>query len=92
MRSFLLSLAVFSTIAITPAFALQADDTMQAWKGASDRERADLLKQLLGDQSSGNPRLSRCMTETSATPGHANLPIGEVAKACASAGKSEQPV
>ena len=93
MRTFLFPLVVVSSCAaIAPALALQATDTMQVWKKATEAERSTLLEQLLGKSAAGGAAVAKCMDATSTTPGHADLPIAEVAKACASVGKSEQPV
>ena len=92
MRRFLITIMLLSAYAmnITPASALQADDTMSAWRQASDKERSELLKQLDGGAEKAG--LRRCMDETSKTPGHVDLAIAEVAKACAAAGNADQPV
>ncbi len=93
MRRLLVTIILLSVSAmITPAFALQADDTMNAWKHSSEKEHSELLKQLFGNRSAGNAGLLKCMDETSNTPGHTDLNIGDVAKVCASAGKTDQPV
>ena len=93
MRPILLVSAMLLSCA-TPsaAFALQADDTMQAWKTASSDERAHLLEEILGRAAAARTATSRCMNETSMTPGHADLSIGEVAKVCAMPSKTDQPV
>ena len=75
---------------MAPALALQADDGMTAWKQATDAERSDLLEKLLGKDSNGLAKVSACINGASAEPGHAGLPIAEVAKACAS--KEDEPV
>lgn len=91
MRRFLIAGALLSASAVNaPAFALQSGDTMSAWTQASEAERSELLKQLFGDREKAG--LRTCMDETSRTPGHAELAIGEVAKVCASAGNAGQPV
>lgn len=93
MRSFLLlSALLLSGATLTPALALDAGDTMQAWKSATNEERAALLEALLGKGAAANAKVARCMTDTSNTPGHSDLPIGEVAKVCAASGNDEQPV
>ena len=92
MRRFLVTTFLLSAyfMIITPASALQADDTMNAWRQASEKERSELLKQLYGGAEKAG--LRRCMDETSRTPGHIDLAIADVAKACASAGNADQPV
>lgn len=75
--------------AVAPACALQASDTIQAWANASAKERADFLKQTIPSEAIRD-KVSRCITDASGISGHAGLPIGEVAKACATAG--DQPV
>lgn len=93
MRRLLVTIILLSVFAvIMPAFALQADDTMNAWKHSSEKEHSELLKQLFGDKDAGNAGLLKCMDETSKTPGHTDLSIGDVAKVCASAGNTDQPV
>ena len=72
-----------------PALALEPDAPMQAWKSASPDERAKVLEQILGKPGVG---VADCMDETSVAPGHAQLPITEVAKACASTKKAGQPI
>lgn len=68
----------------TPAFALSAGDTMQAWAGASAQDKDNLLRKL--DAASGGDtaraRVRSCLDDTSKTSGHSSLPISEVAKAC----------
>ena len=90
MRPLLFAVAAVGLIsAIVPAFALQANDTMQAWKNASAKDRADFLKQTITNEAIRD-KVSRCITDASGITGHGALPIGEVAKACATAG--DQPV
>ena len=91
MRRLLITVVLLSSAAM-PAFALQASDSMKVWKTSSDKERAELLEQILGKDGAQSAGVTKCMNETSQTPGHSDLPIGEVAKVCASSGKSEQPV
>ncbi|MCJ2069485.1 hypothetical protein MKK75_11900 [Methylobacterium sp. J-030] len=68
----------------TPAFALNAGDSMQDWAGASSADKETLLRKL--DAASGGDasreRVRSCLDDTSRATGHANLPISEVAKAC----------
>ena len=93
MRRLLITIVMLSSAAtVTPAFALQASDTMVAWKTASDKDRSELLEQILGKQTAASAGITKCMNETSMAPGHSDLPIGEVAKVCASSGKADQPV
>ena len=93
MRRLLITTILLSSSAmIAPAFALQADDTMAAWKHSTETERSEFLRQLFGEKDAGSAGLLKCMDETSKTPGHTDLAIGDVAKVCASAGKAEQPV
>lgn len=87
MRRVLLMISVLLSFApAAPASALEADDSMQAWKHASEAERSALLKKL-GFEGAN---VARCVDEASAIPGHSELPISEVAKACAS--QADQPV
>lgn len=81
-----LSITVVSLLVLgTPAFALSEGDTMQAWSGASSTEKDALLRTL--DAASGGDasrnRVRACLDETSSAAGHSNLPISDVAKACA---------
>lgn len=93
MRRSMVAVALLSWFTVaTPAFALNADDTMSSWKHASEKERSELLKQVLGERYGDDARILRCMDETSKTPGHTDLNIADVAKVCASAGNTEQPV
>lgn len=75
-----LALAVMAT----PVFALSAQDTMQAWMGASSADKDTLLRKL--DSVSGGEaareRVRSCLDDTAKTTGHSALPIAEVAKAC----------
>lgn len=90
MRRVLITILLLSSsAAVAPAFALQTDDVMSAWKASSEKERSDLLKQLFGDRESENARIRQCMDETSKIPGHTDLNIGDVAKVCATAGAGE---
>ena len=63
---------------------------MLAWKNASDVERSGLLEKLLGKEIAGSAKITDCMNAASAVPGHSDLPIAMVAKACAS--QADQPV
>ena len=93
MRRLLVTVVMLSSAAMLgPALALEASDTMKAWKNASDKDRSELLEQVIGKDAAQSAGVAKCMNETSVTPGHSDLPIGEVAKVCASSGKSEQPV
>lgn len=91
MRRLLITVVMLSSMT-APAFALQASDSMKVWKTSSDKERAELLEQILGKDGAQSAGVTRCMNETSQTPGHSDLPIGEVAKVCASSRNAEQPV
>ena len=93
MRSSMVAVVLLPWFSATaPAFALNADDTMSVWKHSSERERSELLKQVLGERYGDDARILKCMDETSKTPGHTDLNIADVAKVCASAGNTEQPV
>ena len=93
MRRLLITIVMLSFPAMTaPAFALQASDSMKVWKSSSDKERSELLEQILGKAGAQRAGVTKCMNETSQTPGHSDLPIGEVAKVCASSRNAEQPV
>lgn len=90
MRPLVFAVAIAGlAAAVAPACALQANDTMQAWKNASAKERADFLKQTIPNEAIRD-KVSRCITDAASITGHGALPIGEVAKACATAG--DQPV
>ena len=92
MRRLLITFVMLSSAAVvTPASALQANDTMNAWKSSSEKDRAELLEQILG-KDAASAAIAKCMNETSKTPGHTDLQIDEVAKVCASSGKAERPV
>ncbi len=83
MRFLLVGAVCLSSMA-TPAFALSTGDTMQAWAAASPTEKDDLLRKL--DASTG-PSSSKggvrsCLDDTAKAPGHSNLPISEIFKAC----------
>ena len=93
MRFILRVILMFGlVVTASSAFALQASDTMQAWKTASGKERSDLLASVLGKDAAGNAGISRCMDETSKTEGHADLPVSEVAKACAKPANAGEPI
>lgn len=92
MRVLPIAVAALSSWAtLSPALALSANDTMSAWKGASDKERSGLLDEVLG-KGAGTGKVLQCMDETSKVSGHGDLPIAEVAKACASPKNGDQPV
>ncbi len=76
--------AVALVILATPAFALDGGDTMQAWAGASSKEKVELLEKLdgAGGQEASRDRVRACLDQTAKTSGHSALPISEVAKAC----------
>lgn len=81
-----LSIGVVGLVILaTPAFALSAGDTMQAWGGASSPEKEALLRKLNGasDRDASRDRIRSCLDTTATTSGHSSLPISEVAKACA---------
>ena len=86
----LLIAMVLASATTAPALALQADDGMTAWKQATNAERLELIEKLLGKDSVGSDKVMTCMNGASAVPGHAELPIAEVARACAS--EAGQPV
>ncbi len=94
MRGLLITLLILVSLynTSTSALALGADDTMNAWKHSSEKERSELLNQLFKDRTFEKSGLLKCMDETSKTPGHTDLSIGDVAKVCASAGNVDQPV
>ena len=94
MRGLLITLLILvsSFYTITPTLALGADDTMNAWKHSSEKERSELLNELFKNRTFEKGGLLKCMDQTSETPGHTDLSIGDVAKVCASAGNAEQPV
>lgn len=93
MRTLVLASALLlSSAMIAPAFALEAGDTMQAWKHSTGPERSALLEKILGKEIAGNAKVARCMDETATTPGHTDLRIDEVAKVCAMPGNLGQPV
>lgn len=93
MRGLLNTVVLLSAIGATaPASALQADDTMAAWKRSSEGERAELLGRLLGGRGAPDGRLLACMDETAEAPGHSGLSIRDVAKACESDRGAGQPV
>lgn len=79
----------FSVLAVlvlaTPAFALSAGDTMQAWAGASSADKDGLLRRLdaAGGGDASRDRVRSCLDDTSRTAGHSSLSISDVAKACA---------
>ena len=93
MRSVLFAASLLLSGAMTAqALALDAGDTMQSWKNASVKDRSALLDELVGSNNSKRATILKCMDETSTTAGHADLPIGEIAKACALSGNVGQPV
>lgn len=76
---------VFALVVMaTPALALNAGDTMQAWAGASSTDKDTLLRKLdlVNGGDASRERVRSCLDETSKTAGHTNLLISEVAKAC----------
>lgn len=81
----ILPVGVFALVVMaTPVFALNAGDTMQAWAGASSTDKDNLLRKLdtVNSGEASRDRVRSCLDETSKAPGHTNLPISEVAKAC----------
>lgn len=79
----LLAGAVFLSVLAPPAFALGTGDRMQAWAAASPAEKEALLQKL--DPSGGalsKASVRSCLDDTAKAPGHANLPISEIFKAC----------
>ena len=83
-----LSVAVF----VDPAFALQSSDTMRAWGQASATERTELLNRVLGTRNGDAAGVKKCLDAASDVAGHADLEIGQVAKACAAAKDNGDPV
>lgn len=68
-----------------PASALAAGGTMQDWAGASPTDKDKLLREMgaMPGSSAAQDSLRSCLDGTAKAAGHANLPISEVAKACA---------
>ena len=72
------ALVAFATL--DHSFALEASDTMAVWKGASAEDKSKLVKKLL--KQGGSARIISCLDAASSVPGHQDLPISEIVKAC----------
>lgn len=81
---FLLVAAVCLSAMATPASALNTGDTMQAWAAASPTEKDDLLRKMdaSGGEAASKAGVRSCLDDTAKAPGHSNLPISEIFKAC----------
>ena len=68
-----------------PAHAIEASDTMAAWSSASADEKAKLAAEVLkrDGREGGAAGVVKCLDAASGVPGHADLPIRTVVKACA---------
>ena len=95
MRIFIIAASTMAFLAgFTPAFALQAHDPMSSWKSAPSQERTELLRSLSGNPTNDAQRaaIAKCLDEASGVPGHADLEIGEIVKACVASGNMGEPV
>lgn len=85
MRTTWLAVVALSAIAVSdPSFALQANDTMASWRSASAEVKTQLITALMkrDGRDGGAGNVIRCLDAASGVPGHADLPIGEIVKAC----------
>lgn len=86
MRLLVLTVAAFSTMAMpSTSRALDANDTMAAWGKASADDKAKLVAELLKRQTleSATPKVVECLDAAANIPGHADLSIATLVKACA---------
>ena len=85
MRTTLLAVLALSAIAVSgPSFALEASDTMASWRSASTAVKTKLVTALMkrDGREGGAAGVVKCLDAASGVPGHADLPIGEIVKAC----------
>ena len=85
MRTTWLAILALPALAVSgPLSALEASDTMAAWRSASVEVKTRLVTALLkrDGRDGGAADVVRCLDSASSVPGHADLPIGEIVKAC----------
>ena len=85
MRTICFAAAAFSLFAaFGPLQALEAANTMASWRAAPSAEKTKLVTELLKrDAREGTaPSVVKCLDAAASVPGHANLLIGQVVKAC----------
>ena len=72
-------------VAAVPSNALEASDTMAAWRSAAPDERAKLVDALLksAGHEGGASGVMKCVDAASEVSGHADLSIKLVVEACA---------
>lgn len=68
--------------------ALEASNTMASWRAATSDEKSKLVTELLKQdgQESATSRVIKCLDAAADAPGHAELSIRQVAKACEKVG------
>ena len=66
------------------AHALEAANTMASWRSAPSAEKAKLVTELLkrDGREDTAPSVVKCLDAAAGIPGHADLPISQVVKAC----------
>ncbi len=80
---FLLAGAVSLSVLAMPAFALGTGDKMQAWAAASPAEKDALLQKMdASGGASSKASVRSCLDDTAKAPGHSNLSISDIFKAC----------
>ncbi len=80
---FLLTGAVSLSMLATPALALGTGDKMEAWAAASQAEKDALLQKLdASGGASSKASVRSCLDDTAKAPGHSNLSISAIFKAC----------
>lgn len=85
MRAFWLAVLAFSVSVLAgPLQALDASDSMGLWRGASADEKTKLVTELLKRDGleSTTSSVVKCLDAAAGVPGHAELPIRQVIKAC----------
>lgn len=66
------------------ARALEASDTMAAWKNASAAEKGVVVDKVLNGH--GGTSVIKCVDAASNAPGHSDLPVLRMIKACDKSG------
>ena len=85
MRATWLAVLTLATFANSgPLRALEASDSMGSWRSASAAEKTKLVDELLkrDQRESAAPSMVKCLDAAAGIPGHAELLIGQIIRAC----------
>ena len=85
MRISRLAVLIVSAFAFAGAsHALEGSNTMASWQSATNDEKTKLVTELLkrDGRESAAPSVVKCLNAAASVPGHADLPISQIVKAC----------